>query len=449
MATCHVVAMPYPGRGHVNPMMNLCKKLASRSSHILVTFVVTEEWLGFIGSETKPDNVRFSTIPNVLPSELGRAADMVGFLEAVRTKMEEPFERLLDRLETPATVIVADAFFNWAVDVGHRRNMPVASFWAMPASVFSMFYHFDLVVQNGHFPVELSEKGEELVDYIPGLSPIRLADIPTIFHMKDKRLSHKALHLMSNVPKSQYLLFSSILELESPVVDALQLIFQFPIYSLGPLIPYFNLEHSNSHTTACHDDPDYFKWLDSQPQNSVLYVSLGSYLSVSSTQMDEIVAGLLNSGVRCLWVARDKASTLKEACGNAGMVVPWCDQLKVLCHSSVGGFLTHCGWNSTMESIFAGVPMLTLPLMLDQAPNCKFIVEDWKIGWKLKKWEIENLVPREEIADLARAFMDLENPKRKEMMKRSEKMKEICRGAIQKGGSSESNLDAFIKNISK
>ncbi|CAL5427226.1 unnamed protein product [Camellia sinensis] len=450
MATCHVVAMPYPGRGHINPMMNLCKLLASRSGHILVSFVVTEEWLGFIGSDTKPDNIRFRTIPNVLPSELVRAADMVGFVEAAMTKMEEPFERLLDRLETPASIIVADSFLNWAVEVGNRRNIPVASLWPMPASVFSILYHFDLLVQNGHFPVELSERGEERVDYIPGLSPIRLADLPTIFHMKGHQLLYKAVNQISNVTKAQYLLFSSIFELEAQVIDALKPKFPFPIYSFGPLIPYFNLEHPIPHTIASQTDHDYLKWLDSQPQNSVLYVSLGSFLSISSAQMDEIVAGLRDSGVRCLWVTRDKASRLKEACGSSGMVVPWCDQLKVLCHSSVGGFWTHCGWNSTIEGVFAGVPFLTLPLLMDQTPISKFIVEDWKIGWKVKKdGEMDKLVTREEITELVQTFMNSENPERKEMMKRAREIREICRQAIEKGGSSESNLDAFVNDISK
>ncbi|KAI7982557.1 UDP-glycosyltransferase 87A1 [Camellia lanceoleosa] len=394
MSTCHVVAMPSAGRGHINPMMNLCKLLASRSHHILVTFVVTEEWLGFIGSDPKPDNIRFRTIPNVLPSELVRAANMAAFVEATMTKMEEPFERLLDRLDTPATVIVADAFLNWAVEVGNRRNIPVASLWPMPASVYSLMYHFDLLVQNGHFPIDLSERGEERVEYIPGLSPIRLADLPTIFHSKDQQHLRKAFYMISKVPQSKYLLFSSIYELESPVVDALQLKFPIPIYSFGPLIPYFNLDLPPSHTIASQTDHDYLKWLNSQPQSSVLYVSMGSFLSVSSDQMDEIVAGLRDSGVRCLWVARDKTSRLKEACGNSGMVVPWCDQLKVK-----------------------------------------------------KDEEMDKLVTREEIAELVQMFMNLENPERKEMMKRVREIREICRRAIEKGGSFESNIDAFVKVV--
>ncbi|XP_057484629.1 UDP-glycosyltransferase 87A1-like, partial [Actinidia eriantha] len=451
IATHHVVAMPYPGRGHINPMMNLCKSLVSISNriNIIVTFVVTEEWLGFIGSETKPAAIRFGPIPNVLPSELVRAGDMLRFVEATMTKMEEPFERLLDRVDPPVSIIIADTFLPWAVDVGNRRNIPVASFWPMPASVFSIFLHFDLLVQNGHFPIKLSERGEELVDYIPGLSPARLADLPTILHSEDQTLLLRALDLTFQVTKAQYLLSTSIFELEAPVFSALQAKYPFPVYSFGPLIPCFNLQPNASINTS-HNESNYLKWLDSQPKSSVLYVSTGSFLSISSAQMEEMAAGFHDSGVRYLWVARDKMSRLKEDCGEARMVVPWCDQLKVLCHSSVGGFWTHCGWNSTLESVFAGVPMLALPLSMDQFLCSKFVVEDWKIGWRVRKErDLECLVRREEIAELVQAFMDSKSAVRKEMMTRAKELQGTCRRAIENGGSSETNLHAFIKDITK
>ncbi|KAK7385578.1 hypothetical protein VNO78_31303 [Psophocarpus tetragonolobus] len=152
----HVVAVPYPGRGHVNPMMNLCKLLVSNNSHILVTFVVTEEWLGFIGSDPKPDSIRFATIPNVIPSEQGRANDFVGFFEAVMTKMEAPFQQLLQRLHSLPTLIISDTYLFWVVRVANSTNIPVASFWPMSASVFAVLKHYHLLQQNGHYPVNLS-----------------------------------------------------------------------------------------------------------------------------------------------------------------------------------------------------------------------------------------------------------------------------------------------------
>lgn len=440
--TCHIVVLPYPGRGHINPMMNLCKKILLRYEFITITFVVTEEWLSIISSENKPENINFVTIQNILPSEKVRAENMTGFIEAILTKMEEPFEQLLDRFVVPPTIILADVFGSWVVDVGKRRNIPVALLWAMSATVFSFFQHFDLLVKNGHFPIQLSDRGEELVGYIPGLSPFKIADLPSNLHREDQLLQY-LLKFISNVPKAQYLLFSSIYELESSVFEALKLEFPFPLYPLGPLIPYFKKNGAN-------DDPEYFTWLNSQEPDSVLYVSLGSFLSVTNSQFDEIVAGLRDSGVKFLLVARDKAFALKnDVCVDIGMVVPWCDQLRVLSHPSIGGFWTHCGWNSTNESIFAGVPMIGFPIALDQPAVSKIIAEDWKNGWKLKgaEWGRQCLVRREEISMLVNRFMDPENEEKKEMIKRSREIREICRGAIQEGGSSESNLDSFITNI--
>ena len=161
--------MPYPGRSHINSMMNLCRLLISKTDDklILITFVVTEEWLLLMRSEPKPDNIYFASIPNVIPSEVGRAADINGFFEAVLTKMEAPFEQLLDRIKPQVTLIMCDSLLFWAVGVGNRRHIPVASFWPMSATMFSIFQHWDLLVQNKHYPVDLS--GEDMLCSTCGL----------------------------------------------------------------------------------------------------------------------------------------------------------------------------------------------------------------------------------------------------------------------------------------
>ncbi|KAL8513285.1 hypothetical protein ACS0TY_019477 [Phlomoides rotata] len=448
LTACHVVAVPYPGRGHVNPMMNLCKLLANSNPDLLITVVVTEEWLGFIESDEKPPSVHFATIPNVLPAERDRAANMPKFIGATQTEMGEPFERLLDRLEPPVNYIIADTFLNWAFDLGKQRDIPVASLWVMPASVFSVFYHFDLLAQNGDHPFELSERGHERIDYIPGLTPIRLADTPSLAHMKDQTLLRLALRVFPNVSKAHCLLISSIYELESEAIEALKQEFPFPVYTFGPAIPYFNLEKVTSFSTNQSGDLHYFEWLNTQPPSSVLYVSLGSFLSVSNAQMDEIADGLCGSGVRFLWVARGEATRLQERCGDAGKVVPWCDQLRVLNHPSVGGFWTHCGWNSTMEVIFSGVPVVCFPIMMDQTTVRKHFVEDWKTGWDAKRNLAEGDILRSgEIAKLVKKFMDLESIERSEMTRRAKDLQKVTREAISDGGSSTKNLSSLLNDI--
>jgi len=169
----HVVAMPFPGRGHINPMMNLCKLLlSSKEPNLLITFVVTEEWLSYIGSDPKPENIRFATMPNgVVPPESLKAVDFFGFYEAVMTKMEAPFERLLDQLEPPVHSILGDVELPWVIGVGNRRNITVASLWTMPATFFSMLHHFHLFARSRHLPLDLSRKYSVYPLYIRVYTP--------------------------------------------------------------------------------------------------------------------------------------------------------------------------------------------------------------------------------------------------------------------------------------
>ena len=294
------------------------------------------------------------------------------------------------------------------------------------------------------------ERGDERVDYIPGLSATRIADFPALLHHKNPILPWTR-EVLSWVPKAQYLVLASVYELEARVIDTLKSIFSFPIYPIGPLIPYFKLGDRSSVATAA-DDLHYFQWLDSQPCCSVLYISFGSVASVSSAQMDEIAAGLRDSCVRFFWVARGPTSRLREVCGETGLVVPWCKQLEVLSHSSIGGFWTHCGWNSTVEGLFSGLHFLTFPVGLDQVSNSKAIVEDWKTGWRVKRNQpagAETLVTREETVRIVKRFMDSESIEVKEMKRRARKLQEICRQATGRGGSSESNINAFISEITQ
>ncbi|KAG6631152.1 hypothetical protein CIPAW_13G070800 [Carya illinoinensis] len=274
-----------------------------------------------------------------------------------------------------------------------------------------------------------------------------LADLPA-FSSKVKPLSWKCVLL---VPKAQWLLFTYVHELEPQVFDTLRVEFPIPIYPIGPSIPNLELrDNASGSSDGNFNGVNYFYWLDSQPTWSILFISFGSFNSISYAQMDEIVGGVQDSGVRCLWVSRGNDARFKDGCEDIGLVVPWCDQLKVLCHSSIGGFWTHCGWNSTLEGVFAGVPMLTLPIIFDQFPNYKQIVEDWKVAWRIKKdVRSKDLVTKGEISELLKRFMDQENNEGLKLRMRAKEPQEACQWAIAEGGSTQNYLDAFITDISR
>ncbi|KAG0539812.1 hypothetical protein BDA96_03G354200 [Sorghum bicolor] len=424
---CHIVAVPFPGRGHVNAMMNLSRLLAARGA--AVTFVVTEEWLGLIRSSSthaEAAGIRIRTIPNVIPSEHGRAANHSGFLDAVATEMEAPFERLLDGLEgPPPAALVADAYVPWVVGVGNRRGVPVWSLFPMSAAFFSAYYHFDRLpawlTDYEHAPDSgetIGNSDQRLGHYIArhASSSIRLSDLEPLIH--DKRKVKHILATISSVRNAQSLLFTTMYELEASVIDSLRSVLSCPVYPIGPCVPYMTLE--DQHTMSNGEvagQRDYFTWLDSQPVNSVLYVSLGSFVSVSASQLEEIALGLVASQVKFFWILREQSPRVQELLAgiNNGMILPWCEQLKVLCHHSVGGFLTHC---------------------------------EWKVGLNFRDWASkDDLIGREDIARAVKKLMSSDETETKALRERALELKEASRRAVDKGGSSYCNLSSLMETV--
>ncbi|KAF8751312.1 hypothetical protein HU200_012193 [Digitaria exilis] len=452
-APLHVVAVPFPGRGHINPMLVVCRQLAAADTALAVTVVVTEEWQGLLTAAgvvaTLPERVRLATIPNVIPSEHGRGSDHSGFIEAVSAKMGEPVGRLLDRLalerRRPDAVVV-DTYLTWGVAAGAARGIPVCSLWTMPAAFFLACYHMD------RWPPVDGPEGEEgqscksLNQYFPfpTLSVVKCSDIK-IFRSLVVPIK-RAAQVFSNVRKAQCVLCTSFYELEPGSVNGISSLLPCPIYTVGPSIPHMLLEGNSDKI----EHEKYYEWLDAQQKNSVLYVSFGSYVSMPSSQLEEFAMGLRDSAVRFFWVARDKATTtmLQQISGDKGLVVPWCGQLKVLSHPSVGGFLSHCGWNSTLEAVFAGVPVLAFPVGWDQLVNARLVADEWKIGINLREQRREDgIVSRAPISAAVTKLMDLGDGDSLEMRRRAEELREASHSAIQEGGSSWRSLNSFVKDL--
>ncbi|KAI9118174.1 hypothetical protein K1719_010506 [Acacia pycnantha] len=439
----HVVALPFPTRGHVNPMMNLCKFIASRrATEIIITFVVTQEWLGFIQSYHKPPTIRFATIPNVIPLDSQMLDDVPSFTEALATKLKPAFEKLLDQLQPPVTAIVSDAELAWPAAVAKLRNIPVALLWTMSASFFETFRQLDILAPGPDRSLSVHLLDEQ-AEHSRLLSSSQLTDLRRLLDESDLCFLKIALNCISGLTKTDCLLLNTIQELEAEQINYLKSKpgFPFRLYPIGPAIPYMELEPLNDSSTA-NVDP-IIKLLDSQPNLSVLYISTGSSFSMSRTQMEELASALRTSGFRFLWVGRSDTEWLKEKCGDKGLVVPWCEQLKVLCHSSVAGFWSHCGWNSTLEACFAGVPILGFPIFLDQFSNCRHIAEVWKNGWKVGGERSEDLVTKEEILKVLKMVMDVENEEVKKIREKAKELKSLFRAAI----ASDMNMHAFVEDM--
>ena len=191
-------------------------------------------------------------------------------------------------------------------------------------------------------------------------------------------------------------------------------------------------------------------WLDSQPLKSVIYVSFGSITVMTRDTLLEFWHGLVNSNKRFLWVIRPDMvaaegeegqipAELVAATRERGYLLGWVPQEEVLAHPAVGGFLTHSGWNSTLESIVAEVPMICWPYFADQPIISRYVGEVWKLGMDMK-----DVCDRKVVEKMVN---DLMVERREEFEKSMAEMAKLAKKSLNEGGSSYCNLDRLIGDI--
>jgi len=232
---------------------------------------------------------------------------------------------------------------------------------------------------------------------------------------------------------------------------------------VGPLLPppVFETKHRTKlierGKRTSIDESACLQWLDSRKEKSVIYICFGSQACLSNKQIEEMAAGLEASEESFIWVIRDPPSTMpadeygvipqgfEERMRGRGLIIKgWAPQLLILSHPSVGGFLTHCGWNSTLESITLGVPLITWPMTADQYYNARLLVEYLKVG--VRFCEGATTVPnRDDLKIAVKRLLAREG----EEMKRAEELRKAARMAMQEGGTSYSNMEACVSEIKK
>lgn len=225
--------------------------------------------------------------------------------------------------------------------------------------------------------------------------------------------------------------------------------------AIGPTIPSMYIDQ------RLKDDKEYgfsifkpisdvcIKWLNERASRSVVYVSFGSLAQLGAEQMEELAQGLKTCNEYFLWVVRSSEESklpenLSEETSKKGLIVSWCPQLEVLAHKATGCFITHCGWNSTLEALSLGVPLVAMPQWTDQSTNSKFIKDVWKIGIEARIDE-RGIVERAEIVRCIKHVMEGEEGE--EIRTNAKKWKEIAREAIDEGGSSDKNIEEFISSL--
>ncbi|XP_028803592.1 linamarin synthase 2-like [Neltuma alba] len=468
----HAVCVPFSAQGHVSPFMQLVKLLHWKGFN--VTMVDTASYHARLVRSLGPDfaeglaGFRVETIPDGL-HQSGRDAnpDVSELCDALRKNCSEPFKELIKRMQSSAEdeegfgavrCIIADGVMSFAIGVAEELGIPEVQFWTASACGFMAYLQFDALICRGIIPFKDPESVTEsaldmLIDWIPGMTNIRLKDMPNFIRTTD--LNETMFDFLrtetKNCLKSPAIIINTFHDLESQVLEAMKANFLPNIYAIGPL-PFLLRHVPDNHLTSVRpnlrkEDSECLNWLQKWEPGSVLYVNYGNWTVMSDNHLKEFAWGLANSKVPFLWIIRsdvvmgESAILPKEFCDEIkerGYITSWCHQEKVLSHPSVGLFLTHCGWNSMTEALCGGVPMICWPFFAEQQTNCRYACTHWNIGM-----EVNEDVKWEEVAGLVKEMMD--GVKGREAKRQVEEWKKKALEATEIGGSSFNDFNAFIK----
>ncbi|KAI8532301.1 hypothetical protein RHMOL_Rhmol11G0203100 [Rhododendron molle] len=468
----HAVCIPYPAQGHISPMLNLAKLLHHKGFHI--TFVNTEynhrrllKSRGPHSLDGLPD-FRYETIPDGLPpTDTDITQDIPALCQSTTKTCLPHFRDLLYKLNDPVlsstgppvTCIVSDGSMSFTVEAAEEFGVPEVLFWTPSACGILGYTKYKDLVEKGLFPLKDASyltNGflETTIDWIPGMENIRFKDLPSFVRTTDPndQMVNFLIAETERGLKASAIIINTFEAFEKPVLDSLSP-FLPPIYTLGPLhlmVNQISDERLKSmHSNLWKEESECIDWLDSKKPNSVLYVNFGSITVMTPKQLEDFAWGLANSRYDFLWIVRPDLVFGESAMlppefvtetEGRGMLASWCSQEQILKHVAIAGFLTHSGWNSTVESVCSGVPMICWPFFAEQQTNCWFSCGEWGIGM-----EIDSDVRREEVERQVRELM--EGEKGKEMKRKAMEWKEKAAEAAGPGGSSYVNLDKLVTEV--
>ncbi|KAL6847956.1 hypothetical protein ACP4OV_022084 [Aristida adscensionis] len=449
----HVLLICFPSQGHVNPMLRLAKRIAAKG--LLVTCSSTSGVAGKLtassGAPAAGDGVpvgrgrvRFEFLDEGSDGKEGP-----DFMRHLATAGPPAFAALLGRQAAagrPVACVVGNPFIPWAIDVAADAGVPSAVLWVQSCAVFSLYYH------HAHGLVEFPREDDLDARFtLPGLPAMSAAEVPSFLRPSSpyKTIGDAILDQFRNMGRASWVFVNSFSELERGVLAALPGVTPRPpqLIPVGPLIELDGHGDSAVRGDLIEAAAGCVGWLDAQAPRSVVYASVGSVVELTAEEVAEMAHGLASTGRPFLWVVRPDTRPLLpvgflDAAGDRGMVVPWSPQERVLAHGATACFLTHCGWNSTLETVAAGVPVVAFPQWGDQCSDAKLLVDELRMGVRLHA-----PLRREAVREAVDAAVA--GPEAGAMLASARSWSAVARAAVAPGGSSDRHVQAFVDEVSR
>ncbi|KAF3964991.1 hypothetical protein ACB098_01G143500 [Castanea mollissima] len=457
----HVAIVPSPGMGHLIPLVELAKRLVLHHD-FFVTFIITTD----DGSSMKPQKAVLESLPDSISSIFLPPVNFDDLSEDVKieTRIALSLTRSLPALRDSIKVLadstrlvafVVDVFGFDVLDVAEECG--VSSYIFFTVNAMSLLLGFYIPELDERFSCEYRDLPEPVK--LSGCVPIHGSDLPDPMQDRKNVAYERMLFSVKQVHLAAGIMVNSFMDLEPGAFKALNEVGEGkpPVYPVGPLV--------QSGSDRGVDESECLRWLDKQPNGSVLYVSFGSGGTLSHEQVNELALGLEMSGQRFLWVVRSPHETAANASffsvqsikspfdflpkgflertKDVGLVVPsWAPQIHVLSHGSTGGFLSHCGWNSVLESIVNGVPLIAWPLYAEQRMNATLLADDLKVAFRVKVND-KGLVGHKDVASYARSL--IEGEEGESLRNKMKELKNAAEKALSKDGSFMKSLAEVAK----
>ncbi|XP_077225198.1 UDP-glycosyltransferase 84B2-like [Tasmannia lanceolata] len=455
----HVLLVSFAAQGHINPLLKLGNRLVSKGLHVTLatTEILRQRMLDSkITTKEKNSQIHLEFFSDGMSLDFDRKNNIDYFLEQLEKFGPKNLSSLIETLSVNEgrkfSCIVNNPFVPWVADVAQEHGIPCAMFWIQPCSLYSIYDRF--YNNLNQFPTVTNP--DKPVD-LPGLPLLEKDDLPSFVLPSNPFGGFPKLFskLFRELEKVNWVLGNSFYELEKDAIESMENL--HPIRPIGPLVPSILLGKdlpSDSRMDMWKAEEACINWLDKKPPSSVIYVSFGSIVVLSSKQMENIAWGLKNSKRPFLWAAKPPEHPSSDGSGELptgflketeeqGLVVSWCPQSKVLLHEAVACFVTHCGWNSTLETICTGVPVIAFPQWTDQPTNAKLLVDVFEMGVRVRADE-DGMVSKGEVE---RCIGEVtEGPKAAELRKKAVEWKEAARAAVA-DGSSDRNIQLFVDDV--